>query len=280
MKSMMGAVVVLTALATPAVAQSSYGTWTGLPDRFQVDTGYFRLSPTTILRFNPEGGGGGEVDLEKDLGFSDSAHTFWVDGTWRMGRRHQLKLSYTRLSREVFDFTIQRELEWGGEVYDAGLSASSTTGTDLVGGYYRFALVRNDRFEVGPAIGLGYIWLDARIRATGTVTGPGGGTEERSLDEAASTSSVTGALGGYFSAWATERLSVQGDFLYIKVSPEDSEASVTDWRIGANYYFLRNFGIGAQYKFYRYRYDRGIVSSELGGEVTYKGFQVYASFLF
>ena len=39
-------------------------------------------------------------------------------------------------------------------------------------------------------------------------------------------------------------------------------------------------GLGLQYKLYRYSYKRGILSSALGGEITYKGFQVYASFLF
>jgi hypothetical protein len=91
---------------------------------------------------------------------------------------------------------------------------------------------------------------------------------------------ITGAVGGYFSAWATKRLVVQGDFLYIKVTPENEEAAVTDWRLGANYYIFRNAGIGAQYKFYRYSYDRGMVSNKLGGEITYKGFQVYLSFRF
>jgi hypothetical protein len=279
MRSALGAALVVGLMASPAFAQTSYGTWNDLPDRFQVDTGYFRLSPTTILRYNPEGGGGGEVELERDLGLDESADTFWIDGTWRFGRRHQVKLAYTWLNREVFDYTIQRDFEWGGETYSAGLNATTTTGTDILGGYYRFALVRNDRFEVGPAIGIGYIWLDARIQASGTVSGPEG-NETRSLDESASTSSITGALGGYFSGWATERLLFQGDFLYIKVKPENEEAAVTDWRLGAYYYFVPNVGIGAQYKFYRYSYDRGIISNKLGGEVTYKGFQIFASFRF
>jgi hypothetical protein len=280
MKTALGAVLAVGLLATPAFAQSSYGTWNNLPDRFQIDTGYFRLSPTTKLRFNPEAGPGGEVELERDLGFDDTANTFWVDGTWRVGRRHQIKLAYTKLTREALDYEIQRDFNWGGETYNAGLTADSDTGTDIIGGYYRFAIVRNDRFEIGPSIGIGYLWIDARIRATGTVTGPGGGTESRTLDEAASTSSITGALGGYFSAWATERLMLQGDFLYIKVKPENDEAAVTDWRLGANYYFFRNAGLGVQYKFYRYSYDRGILSQKLGGEITYKGFQAYLSFRF
>ena len=70
------------------------------------------------------------------------------------------------------------------------------------------------------------------------------------------------------------------DFLYVKVTPGDSEASVTDWRLGADYYFLRNAGLGVQYKYNKYSYDRGILVSQLGGEITYKGFQVFLTFLF
>ena len=39
-------------------------------------------------------------------------------------------------------------------------------------------------------------------------------------------------------------------------------------------------GLGVQYKFNRYRYQRGILSSDPAGEITYKGFQLYLSFLF
>jgi len=64
------------------------------------------------------------------------------------------------------------------------------------------------------------------------------------------------------------------------VTPGNSEASVTDWRIGADYYFFRNAGVGVQYKYDRYSYDQGILVSKLGGEITYKGVQVFLSFLF
>ena len=73
---------------------------------------------------------------------------------------------------------------------------------------------------------------------------------------------------------------MRADYLYIKVNPDDTEASVTDWRIGADYYFFRNAGLGVQYKYNRYTYDRGALVSDLGGQVTYQGFQVFLSFLF
>jgi hypothetical protein len=274
----LGGLLAAGVLAGPAFAQSSSSTWNNLPDRFQVDAGYFGINVSNVLRFGGGAGSSGDIDFEKDLGLNPDANTFWVDGTWRVGRRHQLKLGFTRVSRDRNSFELQRDFTWGGEVYNAGLSASTTTSSDILGGYYRFAIVRNERFEIGPTLGVGYLWLEAGIRATGTVSGPGGGS--RTLDRSASTGSITGAVGGYASGWLTKRLVVIGDFLYIKVSPGDSDASVTDWRLGANYYFFRNAGLGVQYKYDRYSYDRGILVSELGGEVTYEGLQVLLSFRF
>jgi hypothetical protein len=271
MKAVFGGVLAASLLTSPAFAESPSGTWNGLSDRFQIDTGYFRLNSDTRLRYN----GSANVDFERDLGVDENVDTFWVDGTWRVGRRHQLKLGYTRLSRERAGFTLEREFTWGGETYEAGLSADTSTGSDILGGYYRFAIVRNDRFEIGPTVGVGYIWLDARVEATGTVGGA-----SRTLDESASTGSVTGAVGAYASGWLTKRLVARGDVLYIKVSPGDSEASVIDWRIGADYYFFENAGLGVQYKYNKYTYDRGILVTKLGGEITYQGFQVFLSFLF
>jgi hypothetical protein len=271
MNAVLGGVVAASLLASPALAQSPSGTWNGLPDRFQVDAGYFRLSADTKLRYN----GTEDIDFEKDLGVVQDADTFWVDGTWRVGHRHKLELSYTRLTRDREGAELQREFTWGGETYSAGLQATTTTGTDILGGYYRFAAFRNERFEIGPTVGIGYLWLDARIRATGTVAGV-----SRTLDRDASTGSITGAIGGYAAAWPTKRLALRADFLYVKVSPGESDASVTDWRIGADYYFFENAGLGVQYKYNQYSYDRGILASQLGGEITYEGFQAFVSFLF
>ena len=279
MKSLFAAVLLTVLIVTPASAQTGAATWNDLPDRFQIDTGYFRITGNTVLRYNGPRGSG-DVDFERDLGIAKEADTFWVDATWRVGRRHQLKLGYTRLTRDKAGQPLTRDLQWGGQTYNAGLSATSTTGADLLGGYYRFAVVRNDRFEIGPGIGIGNLWLSAGIKATGTVTGPGGAPVNRTLDQSASIGHVTGAVGGYLTAWPAKRLALHSDYLYIKVKPENAEASVTDWRIGGDLYFVRHAGIGVQYKYNKYRYDRGILASELGGEVTYKGFQIFASFLF
>lgn len=273
-RSILGGFVAAGLLASSALAQSASSTWNGLPDRFQIDAGYFRVESDTTLRYNGDQGSG-DVNFERDLDVDKNTDTFWIDGTWRVGRRHQLKLGYTRFNRDRRDFPLQRPITWGGQDFSAGLEVSGHTGSDLLGGYYRFAVVRNDRFEIGPALGIGYLWLNAGIRVTASVGGA-----SRDFDITASKGSITGAVGAYASGWAAKRLLIHGDFLYIKVSPGNSEASVTDWRLGADYYFFRNAGLGVQYKYDRFVYDRGLLSTQLGGQVTYQGAQVFLTFRF
>jgi hypothetical protein len=276
MRTLAAAALLTVMSAVPTAAEE---TWNGLPDRFQIDTGYFRMNADTVLRFNG-GPGANDIDFEQDLALDEKVDTFWLDGTWRVGRRHQLKLSFTRLQRDRDGHTLQRDFVWGGQTFNAGLTANSTAGVDVLGGYYRFAVYRNDRFEIGPTVGIGYLWVTAGIDATGTFTGPGGSPVTRDLDVSATKGQVTGAVGGYVTAWPAKRLVLRSDFLYIKVNPERSEASVTDWRVGGNFYFISNVGVGVQYKYNEYRYDRDVVSSELGGQVKIEGFQAFLTFLF
>jgi hypothetical protein len=88
---------------------------------------------------------------------------------------------------------------------------------------------------------------------------------------------ITGDLGGYFYWWALPRLLVRADMRYIIVKPGDSEASVTDGRASAVYHLTRNFGVGLQYTYTKFRYDRDILSTELGGRLRYSGGQVVIS---
>ena len=96
----------------------------------------------------------------------------------------------------------------------------------------------------------------------------------------ASTGALTGAIGGYAEAWPAKKLMFQGDFLYVKVTPNHEEASVTDWRLAADYYFYRGAGLGVQYKYNKYTQARGALSTKLGGEMTFQGIQAFATFRF
>jgi hypothetical protein len=258
-------------MSVPAAAQTSSG-FTDLPQGFRLDVGGFRIASETQLTYDLAGQGQ-TIDFEGETGLPSDVTTIWVDGTWRVGRRHQLAFNYTRSNRSG-SRTLQREIHWGDQVFQVGATVEAEVGNDLLTGYYRFAVFKNDRFEIGPTIGLGYLWLSA------TLSGSTAGGNPVGLGRTAEIGSVTGDVGGYFEGWLAKRLVLRGDLLYIKVKPENSEASVTDGRLGLYFYPWTHIGFAAQYKYYKYRYDRSPLSAELGGSITYKGGQVYASFLF
>jgi hypothetical protein len=84
-------------------------------------------------------------------------------------------------------------------------------------------------------------------------------------------------VGGYANGWLTKRLVTrglplhQGDAGRTRRSPTGASGGLL---------LFRNAGLGVQHKYKWHTYDRGILVSKLGGEITYKGFQVFLSFLF
>ncbi len=290
LRTLVIAVSAVVAMAAPAVAQapveapapppSTRQSWNGLPERFQVDAGYFRVQMTTGLQLQGSVGPANEVSFEKDLGVSDTAGTYWVDATIRMSRRNSFKINYISVTREGQPQSLTRDFTWNDETYVAGLTASGTIGMELISTYYRFAVSKRDRYEIGIATGLGYLKLEAAIKAQGSLTRPGGQVDSVNLDESGSLGAPTGDVGGYFNAWLTKRVVMRGDFLYMLIRPADMEASVTDWRLAVDYYPLRNVGLGVQYKYNEFRYQQSLEKGNLGGTVGFQGLQVYASFLF
>jgi hypothetical protein len=276
--------------ATPAVAQAQTAaagappsgppSWNGLPDQFQVDAGYFRINMSTGLKLQGSGGPANDVSFENDLGVSDTASTYWLDATIRMSHRNSFKINYVSVTREGQPRNLTRDFTWDDQVYTAGLTASGTIGMDLISTYYRLAVVKRDRVEIGLATGLGYLKLRAAIKAQGSLTRPGGSVQTVNLDESGTLGVPTGDIGGYFNAWLGKRVVMRGDYLYILIRPADWEASVTDWRLAVDYYPLRHVGVGVQYKYDKFHYQQSAEKATLGGTISFQGLQIYGSFLF
>jgi hypothetical protein len=159
----------------------------------------------------------------------------------------------------------------------ARATAAGRTKSYYLSGVYRFAAYKNDRFEIGPALGLGYLSIEAGISGQGSITTPSSGTTTRPFDVSNSLGQPTGDLGAYFYWWPARRLLARGDLRYIIVKPGDSEASITDGRAALIYHIGRHVGLGLQYTYSKFRYDRETLSRDLGGVLRYSGGQVVLS---
>jgi hypothetical protein len=262
-------------LASSALAQTSG--YPDVPDHFRIEVGGFRIGSDTQLE-TAGAGGRPPVDFE-GLNVPDTATRFYIEGFWRPWRRHQFSLSWYNNDRDGDPKTVERDFAWGDRVITAGATVQAHVGSSYVSGVYRFAAYKNDKFEIGPSIGIGHLSLDAGISGQGSVTS-GGVTTTEPFDESRSIGQITGDVGGYFYWWPARRLMVRADMRYIIVKPGDSEASVTDGRASAVYHFTRTLGVGLQYVYTKFRYDRDALSSELGGSLRYQGGQLVLSAAF
>jgi hypothetical protein len=254
------------------VAHAQTGSYSDVPDKFRIEAGGFRIGADTELTFSTEGGSRPPVNFE-GLNLPHNATRFYLEGFWRPWRRHEFSLSWYSHNRSGEPLTAQRDITWGDQVIHAGATVEGKVDSSYLSGVYRFAAYKNDRFEIGPSIGIGYLSLDAGISGNGSVTTPSG-TVSRSFDSSRSLGQITGDVGAYLYWWAAKRLLVRSDFRYIIVKPGDSEASVTDARGALIYHFTRHVGLGVQYTYTKFRYDREVLSTELGGSLRYSGGQI------
>ena len=218
---------------------------------------------------------GTTINFERILGLPDTAQRGFVEAYFRLARRHQLSASYTRLNRTGETRALTGDINWGGAAFPAGVAATGAFDSSFVSGAYRFAVYRNPRFEVGPAVGFGYLWLTAAINSTFNL-----GTLSTTISREVTESTPTGDIGGYANWWLARRVYVRGDIRYILIKPTDTEASIGESRVGVTWYAWRHVGIGGQFDYAKFRFDRDVRSTSLGGTYRYSGIEVLASLAF
>jgi hypothetical protein len=274
--------VILSLAATPGICQAPASPLppvpeasTGISDRFRIDIGGFRMGASTVLTLNAPDAST-NVDFEKDLTLPGSGTRAWADVFFRLGRRHQFNFNYTKMGRTGTVTNLTRNLTWGDYVYTSPNAAQGTASFSYIAGQYRFALVKNDRFEAGPLVGGGYFRIETSLVGAATKDGADTGTATVTSE----TKQLGFDLGGYFSAWLARRLQLRGDIAYMRFSPQDSTASLMDGRATLTFFPWKKIGFGAGYKYNKFSYDRGLLQTKLGGDLRYHGAVIEASFAF
>lgn len=256
------AVVLLLVLVPSALAQEEQPTESDqasaesadeqgmLYQRFKVGAGFFAAFFNTTLRVDSEDlGVGTEIDLEEDLGFSSKKFDFRGFGYYRLGKRHRITFGYFSLVRNSAA-TIDTTIRFGEDEFEVGAEVEAEFSTRIPSLGYRFSFIANRKIEAAVGIGLSAQITKTALYAAGSINGEGAALCEQ--EEDCETKNVTLPIANFnLSAnWnPIPRLMILGSMggLYVKVS--DIQASVGNAGIAADYYFLRNLGVGAGYTY-------------------------------
>jgi len=116
--------------------------------------------------------GEGYFDLQRDFGFGNYV-TFSGRGDWRFKRKHHLLFSASPVvsSRTT---TINRTIDWQGQTFSAGGSVESTIRSLVFTPGYQWDFLRRRTIWVGLLVNVNLAYTDAKLKATGKVTGSGG----------------------------------------------------------------------------------------------------------
>ena len=252
-------------LALPAGAQ----TRNHLHDKFQVFGSLSAVSFTTTIRVDSEDGEGTEVDVEDDLGASNTVAQPRLGLRWNISRRNSLEFGYL-FARRDGERTLEREIEYQGEIYDAGLLVKSQFDSDLATLNWRYSFHSSDKSRIGATLGLGAILFRTGLDGFLSV--------DDQTAEVSTSRDLTAPVGGIgaFGHWQlSPKWYLEVDLRGIYVPIDRFEAKVADLTSVVRWFPTTHLGIEGGLGFNAVSVDinedpEAIVTGDFSGKITYR----------
>jgi hypothetical protein len=209
-----------------------------------VRSGVLVADVNSDIRSDPRAGPGTGIDLESDLGLTHGATVFFVEGTWRITRRHQLHGGYLATSREISGVVVGRPLTFGNATYNVNARVDAENTASYLSADYGFAFVATPVAELGATIGVTALAMHTRIGVSPQFLG-------RTLpvtftDEAGFTEPM--ALGGVFANVRVHpRVTLRGSVRYVRGAIRNADGHLYESRVAADIGVTRQLGVGVSY---------------------------------
>jgi hypothetical protein len=225
--------------ATPARAEDLGN---HLYDRFQGSVAGSLLWLGSSVRIDAKDGSiGTDLDVEDDLGFSNTKIQPRFEFRWRPGRRHELGIGY-QFARRSASKTLEGTIDVGDTSFLAGAQIHSVFDTDNLFLTYRFAIMAHERTQLGVGLGLGAFFFKTEVDALAGVSAAGR-TDSVTYSNSTSFVGPTAALGLYGRFRAGDRWYINPDVRYLRVKIDRFTAQVVEGGLAGQYFLSRKVGL-------------------------------------
>jgi hypothetical protein len=216
-----------------------------LSDKFQIGMGAFFADFTTDAMVGFGATIGTRIRLEDDLGIKDNKSSFLLEGQWRFKPKHALSWNVYSFSREGTS-VLDEQIEIEDKIFVVDATLDTKFDSDSFGLNYRYSFINNGKTEAGISAGLSTFKYGIDVKGEAYIGDPN--VPDPPTDVAAASESLLAPVpnfGMYINhAFSTNWiLRLGAGFLNLEIEDYDGRYAWT--RATVDWYFIRNFGVGA-----------------------------------
>jgi hypothetical protein len=236
-----------------------------ITDIFAFRASFFHATVNTDLRLDPGGDplGGTALSGTRDLGFKPSENDGLAELMFRLRDRNRIRADFLELDQSGTT-TLTRPIVFGSEVFNRGDTVQAALQWRTLALTWTYAIIQNDRFELGVGLGAHFMDLDVRgnvpSRFASYETSIAGGLPAPAID----------------TAWRiTRRFSLTARGNYLKGALNRTSGVVGDFHSDVQFRWVPNFTLGAGYSWLRLKLDSVTMSSPELADIKLRGPEVF-----
>ncbi len=279
----LGVVVGLILVAGIAAAQDTAAPPPEDEPRWEIFVGGFFPDVDSKMRvYDPEIGLTPPIDFE-ELGVKSNVTALRLGASVRLSSngRHELQFEYLKIDRDG-RFTIEEDLEFGGEVFPVGVEVDGAVNTEDFDIHYTYNIIKNDRGTLGLSAGLHALRFEATARAVATIEGLGQQIEIGQTERVGDDFPLP-VVGIRFSYELLQYVMLTGGFKWFGAEVEDVDGSFTDAWLRVEYQVAKPIALGIGLAQIDVSYDRPIDEAErdiISASYKYSGAEAFVRFRF
>jgi hypothetical protein len=222
-----------------------------ITDKFALRASFFHAAVETDLRLDDPGVplSGTALSGAHDLGFKRAENDGMAELMFRLRDRNRITVDYLELD-QAGTTTLSRPLLFGNQVFSPGDTLSSSLQWRTMGFAWTYAVIQNDRFELGAGVAVHLMDLDVRGEVPSRFA-----NYETSLAGALPTPVIESAVR------ISRRFSVTGRAEYLKGALNSTSGVLADFHADAQFRWVPNLALGVGYSIVRLELDSVTVSN-------------------
>ena len=213
--------------------------------------GFFPMIDSTFSLNPSQGGSGGDISFEDDLGMDNTSASAWVGLNWRFQPRHQLQFEWFQLNRSG-DTSASRDLPLIGDTtVSVGAALSSKMDLNLGRITYGYSIVRDKTVDLSILAGVHIATTKVTVTASGAIAVDGVPLFNASSTESSSTLTFPlPHIGGSASWKFAPRWTGDIRLLLFALEIDAYSGHLIEADATVGYQFTKTFGLGTGLKYF------------------------------